>query len=671
MKKRKFDFIVYGGDYNPDQWIRTKEVWDEDIRLMKLAGINSVTVGIFAWGLLEPEEGVFNFGWLDELMDMFAENGISAILATPSGARPAWMAQKYPEVLRVGEDGVRNEYGVRHNHCLTSPVYREKVRVINRALAERYGNHPALRMWHISNEYSGECHCELCQEAFRKWLKIEYKNDLDLLNDLWWSGFWSHQITDWSQISSPKWRGESHVSALKLAWRRFVTDSHISFFENEIAPLRELTPEIPVTTNLMRLYDGIDYQKLAPHLDLISWDNYPEWKSGDCVGTAVETAFVHDVFRSMKGGQPFFMMESTPSNVNWRGVNKLPPPGLQTLAALQAVAHGADSVQYFQWRKGRGGHEKYHGAVVDHCGHEHTRVFREVTETGKVLQKLSCVVGERCSSKVAVIFDWENAWAVKDFCGFNNERRDYAEECRHWYHPFWQRGVSVDVIPMDADYTKYDLVIAPFLYMLKPGTEEQIAAYVANGGTFVGTYLLGMVDRDDRCFLGGFPAGALKDVFGVWHEETDALPADRPGDANFRGKTYPVEHVCDIIHAEGAAVHGTYQSDFYARQPAVTENHYGKGSAWYVAFRSNDSLADDVCAYLLETLQIPPDARISSEKVSLRRRGDCVFALNFTPEDQTILLHRVYTDLLTGESLSGNVILPGYGYRIFETKKFQ
>ena len=204
MNKREFDFIVYGGDYNPDQWIRTKEVWDEDIRLMKLAGINSVTVGIFAWGLLEPEEGVFNFGWLDELMDMFAENGISAILATPSGARPAWMAQKYPEVLRVGEDGVRNEYGVRHNHCLTSPVYREKVRVINRALAERYRNHPALRMWHISNEYSGECHCELCQEAFRKWLKIEYKNDLDLLNDLWWSGFWSHQITDWSQISSPK-----------------------------------------------------------------------------------------------------------------------------------------------------------------------------------------------------------------------------------------------------------------------------------------------------------------------------------------------------------------------------------------------------------------------------------------------------------------------------------
>ena len=665
MQKKPFDFIVHGGDYNPDQWIRTKEIWDEDIRLMKLAGINSATVGIFAWGLLEPKEGEFNFGWLDELMDKFAENGISAILATPSGARPAWMAEKYPEVLRVGEDGIRNEYGERHNHCLTSPVYREKVRIINRALAERYKAHPALKMWHISNEYSGECHCELCQEAFRDWLKIEYDNDLDLLNDLWWSGFWSHQITDWSQISSPKWRGENHVSALRLAWRRFVTDSHISFFENEIAPLRELTPGIPITTNLMRLYDGIDYQKLATHLDLVSWDNYPEWGVGDDVGAAVETAFVHDVFRSMKGGQPFFMMESTPSNVNWRGVNKLPPPGLQTLAAVQAVAHGADSVQYFQWRKGRGGQEKFHGAVVDHCGHENTRVFREISKTGEVLKKLSSVVGGRSESKVAVIFDWENSWAVGDFCGFNNERRDYAEECVKWYRPFLRRGISADVIAMDADFSKYELVIAPFLYMLKPGTEEMIASFVQNGGTFVGTYLLGTADRNDRCFLGGFPAGVLKDVFGLWHEETDALPAGNPGQAGFRDKTYPVEHVCDIIHSNGASVLGTYRSDFYAGLPSVTENSFGKGKALYVAFRSDESLSDDVCSELIEKLIISTDAEIDSGEIMIRRRGELIFALNFTAERQSMALHRNYTDILSGKELNGTVTLEKYGFRVF------
>ncbi|MBR4765722.1 MAG: beta-galactosidase [Clostridia bacterium] len=667
MQKKFFDFIIHGGDYNPDQWIRTKEIWDEDIRLMKLAGVNSATVGIFSWSMLEPEEGVFRFDWLDEIMEKFSRNGIAAVLATPSGARPAWMALKYPEVLRVNENGIRNEYGVRHNHCLTSPVYREKVRIINRALAERYASHPALKMWHISNEYSGECHCELCQAAFREWLKKEYNNDLNLLNEKWWTGFWSHQITDWSQISSPKDRGENHVSAQKLAWRRFVTDSHISFYENEIAPLREITPDIPVTTNFMRLYDSIDYQKFAPHLDLVSWDNYPDWCTGDDSYTAAETAFVHDAFRSMKQGQPFFMMESTPSVVNHHSVNKLPPPGMQTLTALQAVAHGADSVQYFQWRKGRGGHEKYHGAVVDHHGGENTRIFREIARTGEILSKLSHVAGSYCSSKVAVIYDWDNSWAVKYYSGFNNVRRDYAEECISWYMPFYKRGISADVIAMDADYSQYDIVIAPFLYMLKPGTEERIASYVKNGGTFLSTYLLGMADRDDLCCQGGFPAGVLKEVFGVEHEETDALPEDAPGKADFNGRTYPVEHICDIIRSTGAKVMGTYLTDFYAGAPSVAENSYGRGRAVYAAFRSDSSFSDDVCDYLINKTGIKPDADIEFSGVELRRRGDFIFALNFTPEKQVIKTDCEYTDVFSGKKITGDIDVDGYGCRVLKT----
>ena len=269
-----FDHIVHGGDYNPDQWLDTPEIIDEDMRLMKLAHINSASVGIFSWAMLEPEEGVYNFEWLDKIMDKLHENGIGVILATPSGARPAWLAQKYPEVLRVEKTGIRNEYGVRHNHCLTSPVYREKVRNINRKLAERYKDHPALKMWHISNEYSGECHCELCRQAFIDWLKDYYHDSLDELNHSWWNAFWAHQVTDWQQLSTPKDRGENHSSAMKLCWNRFVTDSHISFFENEIAPLREITPDIPVTTNYMRLYDDIDYQKMSKYVDIVSWDNY-------------------------------------------------------------------------------------------------------------------------------------------------------------------------------------------------------------------------------------------------------------------------------------------------------------------------------------------------------------------------------------------------------------
>ncbi len=663
MEKKFFDHIIHGGDYNPDQWINTPEIWDEDMRLMKLAHVNSATVGIFSWSMLEPEEGVYNFEWLDKILDKLHENGIDVILATPSGARPAWLAQKYPEVLRVEENGIRNEYGVRHNHCITSPVYREKVRNINRKLAERYKDHPAVKMWHISNEYSGECHCELCQEAFREWLKKYYHNSLDELNFKWWNGFWSHQVTDWSQINSPKYRGENHISAMKLCWDRFVSESHISFYENEIAPLREITPHIPVTTNLMRMRDGINYQELAKRMDLVSWDNYPHWDKGENKEQALETAFYHDMFRSMKDGQPFFMMESTPSQVNWHDVNKLPKPGMQELSSIQAVAHGADSVQYFQWRKSRGGHEKYHGAVVDHCGHENTRVFRDITRLGERLEKLSDVVGKYSESRVAVVFDWENTWATKYFHGFNNINRDYRAECIKWYAPFMKKGITADIISQDDDFSKYDLIIAPFLYMLKDGTDKKIEEYVENGGNFVATYLTGLVDKDDLCFLGGFPANNLKKVFGIWSEETDALPEGIKNSVTYNGKEYDVEYVCDIIHANEAETLGKYEKDFYADYPAVTVNSYGKGKAYYVAFRNDGNFAED----FISQFDIRPDADIKlSPDVYMRKRGDLIFVMNFSDEERTVILDREYTDVITDKKLNGEVKLPVCGYLVLK-----
>ena len=667
MKDSIFDHIIHGGDYNPDQWIDTPEIWDEDMRLMNLAHVNSATVGIFSWAMLEPEEGVYNFEWLDKLLDKLHANGKDVILATPSGARPVWLAQKYPEVLRVEESGIRNEYGVRHNHCLTSPVYREKVRNINRLLAERYKDHPAVKMWHISNEYCGECHCELCQEAFREWLKKEYHNSLDELNFKWWNGFWSHQVTDWSQINSPKFRGENHVSAMKLAWRRFVTDSHISFFENEIAPLKEITPNIPITTNFMKMYDGIDYQKFAKHLDLVSWDNYPAWDKGNNLNEAMDTAFVHDAFRTMGGGKPFFMMESTPSLVNWHDVNKLPRPHRQELSSIQAVAHGADSVQYFQWRKSRGGHEKFHGAVVDHCGHENTRVFKEVSHLGEVLEKLSDVVGEKCKSKIAVICDWENGWAVKSFCGYNNLERDYYHECTKWYAPFWKKGISVDIISMEEDFTKYDIVIAPFLYMLKDGTLERIESYVKNGGNFVATYLSGIVDKDDLCYLGGFPGDKLKDVFGIWVEETDSLPEGMKNTVSFNGKEYDAINFCDILHANSAKILGEYKDDFYADSPAVTENTYGDGKAYYVAFANQGDFFDDFCSQLIEKHNIIADTNIKAESgISIRKRGKLIFVMNFADSEKTVKLDRAYKDIGNDKVINGEVKLPVCGYLVLE-----
>lgn len=667
MAKNLFEHIVHGGDYNPDQWIKTPEIWDEDMRLMKLAHINSATVGIFSWSLLEPEEGVYNFEWLDTIMDKLHENGIGAILSTPSGARPPWLSQKYPEVLRIEQSGIRNEFGIRHNHCLTSPIYRKKVAHINRKLAERYADHPALKMWHISNEYSGCCHCELCQASFREWLKKEYNNDIEALNEAWWGGFWAHRFNDWDQISSPKFRGETSVPGLKLSWSRFVTDSHISFLENELAPIRELTPDIPVTTNFMNFYPEINYQKMAKHLDIISWDNYPSWGLGDDIKLAAETGFSHDANRCMGGGKPFFMMESSPSNVNWKEVNRLPEPTMQALSSIQAVAHGADSVQYFQWRKSRGSHEKFHGAVVDHCGHENTRVFRQVAELGKVLEKLDNVKDVGYRSRVAVICDWENMWATTFYFGYNNLHRDYVKECVKWYTPFYRRGISVDVVAMDDDLSEYELVIAPYLYLFKNGTGKRLDEYVNNGGKLVMTYLTGVVDKDDLCYLGGLPGDGMDKVLGIWAEETDSLPDDKLTEVEYNGKTYSVDKICDIIHTKGASVLGTYKNRFYAGTPSVTENIYGKGTSYYVAFRNDGNFADDFCGELIKKYGIESESKIKSENgVFVRRRGELIFVMNFSDENKEVKLDREYVDVVSGEKASKSIRICAKNYLILK-----
>ncbi|MFO7153802.1 MAG: beta-galactosidase [Caldicoprobacter oshimai] len=675
----KFPHFLHGGDYNPDQWKHTPEVWDEDMRLMKLAHCNVMSVGIFSWASLEPEEGKFEFGWLDTIMDKLAENGIYAILATPSGARPAWLAAKYPEVLRVLPNRVRILFGGRHNHCYTSPVYREKTRLINQKLAERYKDHPALLAWHVSNEYGGECHCELCQQAFREWLKKKYDNDLDKLNRAWWTGFWSHTYTDWDQIQSPAPHGEGSIHGLNLDWKRFVTHQTIEFMKNEIAPLREITPNVPVTTNFMGTYTGLNYWKFAPELDVISWDNYPRWHGEEPDWElAYKVAFVHDINRSLKGGKPFMLMESTPSMTNWQPVAKLKRPGMHLLSSIQAVAHGSDTVQYFQWRKSRGCVEKFHGAVVDHCGHENTRVFRDVAEVGKVLEKLDPIIGTTVRPEVAIIYDWENRWAIDDAQGPRREKKDYLLTCQSHYRPFWENGVPVDVIDMDCDFSGYKLLVAPMLYMVRPGVAERIEKFVEEGGTFVTTYWSGIVDENDLCFLGGFP-GPLRKVTGIWSEEIDALydhdvnhvvlKDDNP--LGLKGE-YEARELCDLIHAETAEVLATYKSDFYAGRPALTVNSFGKGKAYYIAFRNNGDFLTDFYGALIKELNLKRavDTELP-QGVTAQMRTDgervFVFILNFVPEERQVDLKDMrFKDMITGEDITGRISLPPYGVKILE-----
>ena len=639
---KSFPHIIHGADYNPDQWQESPDILSEDMRLMNKANCNEMTVGIFAWSALEPREGEFDFSFLDKAMDDIYNAGGRVILATPSGARPAWLAQKYPEVLRVRSDGIRNEFGVRENHCYTSPIYREKVRIINEKLAQRYKDHPALIAWHISNEYCGECYCPLCRAAFREWLKKKYKT-LDNLNREWWTAFWSHTFTDWEQIVPPGPLGDSGLHGLSIDWKRFITDQTADFMNEEIAAVRKYTPDLPITTNLMGFYYGLGYRRLAETLDFISWDAYPLWNGNqkNDISVSIETSMAHDLMRSLKK-RPFFMMESTPSCVNWNTYNKLKKPGMNELSALQAIAHGSDSVQYFQWRKSRGSSEKFHGAVVDHEGSENTRVFREVSALGKRLKGLDFIVGTMPGVQTAILYDWENHWMLDSAQGFANNGKKVFETLKSYYSPLWKRGINTDIIGESHSFDEYKLIIAPMCYSVSENLGKKLKAFVKKGGTLLFTYISAMVNENDLCYTGGFPGAGLKEVFGILNEEIDTLyPEDSNTVRLTDGKEYKAIDYCELIHSRTAEVLATYTEDFYAGMPALTVNNYGGGKAYYQAFRDDGTFADAVVSRLLCECGIVGDfPEKLPEGVTAHSRTDgentYIFIQNFTDEEKSI-----------------------------------
>ena len=668
--------MLHGADYNPEQWLDYPEIFEEDLRLMKLAHVNVMSIGMFSWAKLEPEEGVFDFNWMDNVIDRLYENGVSIFLSTPSGARPTWMSEKYPEVLRVTEKRVRNLHGMRHNHCYTSPVYREKITLINEQLAERYADHPGVIGWHLSNEYGGECHCDYCQDAFRDWVKNKYET-LDALNRAWWTTFWSHTYTSWSQVESPAPHGETMVHGQNLDWKRFVTDRTIDFYQHELKPLREKDPNIPATANFMVLYDGLNYDKFADVVDFISWDSYPTWhEAEDEQQIAAFTAMNHDWFRSMKGGQPFYLMESTPSSTNWQDMSKLKKPGMHFLSSLQAVAHGSNSVQYFQWRKSRGSSEKLHGAVVDHVGHEHTRTFRDVSEVGAALAKLDGLSSASVQPEVAIIFDTENRWAVNDSQGPRNIGVHYERTVQEHYQAFWEQGIPVDVISMDHDLSQYKLVIAPMLYMVREGVGERIESFVQAGGTFVTTYWSGIVNDTDLTYLTGFP-GPLRKTLGIWSEEIDGLydhernsiQLDKNNPLGLAGE-YEVRDLCDLIHLEGAEALAYYGKDFYQGRPALTVNQFGKGQAYYMAARQTLDFNRDCYRALAKDLGLKRVIEQDlSEGISVQVRSndttDFVFVMNFNNAQTEVSLDQSdYQNALTNENVSGKISLKPFGVEI-------
>ncbi len=675
--------FLHGADYNPDQWLNQPEILAQDIAMMKETKCNVMSVGIFSWSTLEPEEGNFQFTWLDNVLDTLYANGIYVFLATPSGARPAWVSEKYPQVLRTHKNLTKSLHGERHNHCYSSPDYLRLTGSINQQLAKRYAHHPAVLAWHISNEYGGECHCDNCQQAFRKWLKNKYQT-LENLNQRWWSSFWSHEYSSWEQLHSPGPLGEESVHALNVDWRRFVSEQVALFCRHEIQAVKPYNPALPATTNFHGVFNDYDYWRLAQEVDFISWDSYPEWhQTRDQLQLASYTAFTFDLMRSLKPGLPFLLMESTPGTTSWQGVSKLKKPGMHMLSSLQAVAHGSDSVQYFQWRKSRGSIEKFHGAVVDHVGHIGTRVGQDVKEVGMSLEKLAGAAGADYHADVALIYDWDNRWAVNDSAGPRNCGIKFEETVQQHYQALWQQNIAVDIVSRHSELSTYRVLIAPMLYMVDDAFAARVNQFVAAGGVFIATYWSGIVNPDDLCFTNGFP-GPLRDVLGIWSEEIDSLydgetnqiSITSPGWNGAVGE-YTCIELCDLIHAETADVLAVYQHDFYQGRPAVTRNLYGKGQAYYLAARTGVDFLYDFYQTIIDThgicactaLRLPKGVVATSRQ---QNDEEYLFVQNYS--DQTVTLELaeesraleplLHPDLLNGHQYS----LPAFGIDVFLSK---
>lgn len=597
--------ILHGSDYNPDQWLDRPDILEKDIELMKKAKMTSMSLGIFSWSAYEPTEGEFHMDWLKDIMDKLYENGIYTILATPSGARPAWLDEKYPECMRVGADDHRAHHGVRHNHCMSSPKFREKTGIIINKIIDTVGKHPGLAMWHLSNEFGGECFCPLCKKKFQDYLANKFDNDINKLNKAWWTGFWSHTYNDFSQIEPPYLNGEFSVMGLNLEWKRFTTWNTTDYMKSEIDIIRKRTPNIPITTNFMQLFPGLDYRVMAKELDVISWDSYPVFHNNyeTMADTMAHNSFDHAVMRSLKKNQPFMLMECAPGLVNWHKYNKLKRPGVHKLFSAQAVACGSDTVQYFQWRKSRGSFEQYHGAVVDHLGTDDTRVFKEVAEVGAMLDSLSNVKGTIVKPKAALIFDWDNMWAIDNMRGLSDKTKNYAKTCIQIYHEFLKLGIDMNVVASDDNLDDYNVVIAPMLYMLRPGASDNLKAFVKRGGQLMATYLTGYVDDNTLCYLGGFPGDGLSELFGVISEEIDTYYDSDENSATFTdGHKAIIHDYAEILRVSDTDILAKYDKDFYAGTPAITCKNFGKGKAYYVGARIDmDSMSGLFKTMLKET----------------------------------------------------------------------
>lgn len=643
------DPIAYGGDYNPEQW--PEQVWADDVQLMQEAGVNLVSVGIFSWGLLEVADGEYDFGWLDRVLDLLHAGGIGVDLATPSAAPPVWLHQAHPEILPVDREGRRYSQGSRETWCPSSPVLRRYAVRIATVLAERYGTHPAVKMWHISNElgcHNGRCYCETSAEAFRRWLGSRY-GAVDALNAAWGTAFWGQHYTSFEQVLPPRATVAFNNPGQSLDFERFSSDELVAHLDAEREVLRRITPDLPVTTNFMVMsgFRHIDYAEMAQHVDLVSTDHYVEAEN---VRGWAELAFSADRTRGIAGGEPWLLMEHSTSAVNWQPRNLAKEPGEMLRNSLAHVARGADGVLFFQWRQSRSGAEKFHSAMVPHVGRD-SELFREVVRLGDVLGRLAEVRGSVVErADIAILLD-QDAWWASELDAHPTLDFHYLDQARLLHRTLLDQGVAVDVLPADADLGGYRAVLVPSLYLTRPTTAQAIAAVAERGGHVLVTYFSGIVDETDSVLLGGYP-GAFRNLLGVRVEEFAPL---REGEQAELDGGWVGEIWSERLLVVDAEVVAAYRSGPSRGGPAVTRRVVGAGgSAWYVSTRLDEASSGALLERFLAEASVQPITATVAGVEVVRRRGErasYLFLINHTEGEVKVPTSGI--DLITGTEHDG------------------
>lgn len=649
--------IRYGGDYNPEQWSR--DIWVQDIALMEEAGINLVSIGIFSWVLLEPREGQYEFGWLDDLMDLLGNAGIGVDLGTPTAAPPAWFWKKYPQALPVMRDGVRLGNGSRGMASPSSPEYRRAAVAITEQLALRYGSHPALVMWHVHNEYGApvsESYDDASVAAFRRWLKKRY-GTLEELNGAWGTTFWGQRYGEWDEIDAPRISASVTNQTQRLDFKRFTSNAMLECFIAERDMIRTHTPAIPITTNFMATNClSPDYWAWSREVDIVSNDHYLAAERTD---NHILLSMDADLTRSLAGNRPWILMEHSTSAVNWQGRNVAKRAGELARNSTAHLARGADAIMFFQFRASRYGAEKFHSTMLPHAGRA-SRIWRETVELGDSLAKLSVVLGSTVKAKVALLWDVESFWAM-DLEWRPSDDLDHRERIEAFYSALWNQGVTVDFAHPAQDLSAYDLVIAPSLYMVGAEAEANLRGFVESGGHLLVSYFSGIVDVNDSVPAGAYP-GPLREILGLEiHEFLPLRLNEKVSLANGATGTVWSEE----IHAGSAEVLASFQDGPAAGGPALTRNKLGAGQAWYVATKLDGEdlaqlLADVVRGAGLEVRDgLPEGLEVVTRSTETE---NFTFLINHAAADAAFSGRG--TELLTGEGIAASVVVPAGGIRV-------